>query len=54
MLAVSLSKMLLMPVIGVLMVQAMVHAGLIAHDAKAEKFVAMFLSGTPAAVKCVV
>lgn len=51
MIAVSLAKMVLLPVIGVLVVQAMVHNGLISREARAEKFVAMFLSGTPAAVK---
>ncbi|KAJ3555880.1 hypothetical protein NM688_g2340 [Phlebia brevispora] len=50
MIAVALMKMAILPVIGVFMVQAMVHGGLIDRDAKAEKFVAMFLSGTPAAV----
>lgn len=51
MLLVTLAKMVLLPVIGVLMVQAMVRGNLIPADAKAEKFVAMLLSGTPAAVK---
>lgn len=51
MFAVALMKMAILPVIGVFMVQAMVKGGLINRDAKAEKFVAMFLSGTPAAVK---
>lgn len=51
MIAVALAKMLLLPVIGVFTVQGMVKGGLIDKDAKAEKFVAMFLSGTPAAVK---
>ncbi|KAH8092466.1 auxin efflux carrier [Cristinia sonorae] len=50
MLAVSVAKMAIMPVIGVLTVQSMVKGGLIDRDARAEKFVAMFLSGTPAAV----
>lgn len=51
MLAVSIAKMVLLPVIGVFIVQAMVQNGLIDKNAKAERFVAMFLSGTPAAVK---
>lgn len=51
MVAVALAKMLVMPVIGVLMVMGMVKGGLIDENAKVEKFVAMFLSGTPAAVK---
>ncbi|KAJ3004934.1 hypothetical protein NUW54_g4570 [Trametes sanguinea] len=50
MLLVTAAKMIVIPVMGVLMVQAMVHKGLIPQDAKAEKFVAMLLSGTPAAV----
>ena len=47
----ALVKMALLPVIGVLLVQAMVRAGMISKDAKAERFVAMLLSGTPGAVK---
>ncbi|PCH44842.1 hypothetical protein WOLCODRAFT_133395 [Wolfiporia cocos MD-104 SS10] len=50
MLASAFSKMVLLPVIGVFMVQAMTRGGLIPRDALAERFVAMFLSGTPAAV----
>ncbi|TCD62952.1 Protein M3 [Steccherinum ochraceum] len=50
MIAVALAKMLILPVIGVFTTQAMVHGGLINQESKAEKFVAMFLSGTPAAV----
>lgn len=53
MLAVSFAKMVFLPIIGVFMVQAMVRGGLIDRDALAERFVAMFLSGTPAAVKWV-
>lgn len=51
MVAVALAKMLIMPVIGVFMVLGMVKGGLINENSKVEKFVAMFLSGTPAAVK---
>lgn len=51
MLLVTAAKMILLPVMGVFIVQAMVHQGLISADARAEKFVAMLLSGTPAAVK---
>lgn len=50
MLAVTLVKMVLLPVFGVFMVQGMTAGGLIDHASKAERFVAMFLSGTPAAV----
>lgn len=47
----SLAKMVLLPVIGVFMVQAMVRGGLIPKSSIVEIFVAMFLSGTPSAVK---
>ncbi|KAI0369267.1 hypothetical protein BV20DRAFT_968125 [Pilatotrama ljubarskyi] len=50
MLLVTMAKMVVLPVMGVFIVQAMVRKGLIPADAKAEKFVAMLLSGTPAAV----
>ncbi|KAH9854916.1 auxin efflux carrier [Lenzites betulinus] len=46
----TITKMLILPVVGVFLVQAMTKAGLIDKDAKAERFVAMFLSGTPTAV----
>jgi hypothetical protein len=51
MFAVALAKLVLLPVLGVLVVQAMVRGGMIDRDAYAERFVAVFLSGTPAAVK---
>ena len=47
----TITKMLILPVVGVFLVQAMTNAGLIDRGAKAERFVAMFLSGTPTAVK---
>ena len=47
----ALAKSALLPVFGVLLVQAMVRSGLIPVDAKAERFVATLLSGTPGAVK---
>ncbi|KAL0571528.1 Protein M3 [Marasmius crinis-equi] len=50
MMAASVLKLAILPVIGVFLVQGLVNRGLIPADAKAEKFVAMFLSGTPAAV----
>ena len=53
MLAVAIVKMVLIPVLGVFFVQGMTERGLVPRDAKAERFVAMFLSGTPAAVKYV-
>jgi auxin efflux carrier family protein len=51
MIAVTAAKMIVLPVIGVFMIQSMVHGGLIDKESKAERFVAVFLSGTPAAVK---
>ena len=51
MIAVTMVKMVILPVFGIVIVQAMVNGGLIAKEARAERFVAMFLSGTPAAVK---
>ncbi|KAH9833843.1 auxin efflux carrier [Rhodofomes roseus] len=50
MLAAALAKMVLLPVIGVFLIQGMVKGGLIPREALAERFVAMFLSGTPPAV----
>ncbi|KIJ55345.1 hypothetical protein M422DRAFT_151311 [Sphaerobolus stellatus SS14] len=50
MVLVSVVKMVVMPVIGIFIVQAMVRSGFIPKANKAERFVAMFLSGTPAAV----
>lgn len=51
--AVAVAKMVIMPVIGVLVVKAMIKRGLIHNDLKVEKFVAMLLSGSPSAVKYV-
>lgn len=51
MLSVCTVKLAILPVIGIFMIQAMVKKGFIPKDAKAELFVAMFLSGTPSAVK---
>lgn len=53
MLSVCGAKLVLLPVIGVFLVQAMVKGGMIPKDAKAEIFVAIFVSGTPSAVKYV-
>ncbi|KAF9819451.1 hypothetical protein IEO21_02059 [Rhodonia placenta] len=50
MVAAMAAKMVILPVIGIFMVQAMVKGRLIEREALAERFVAMFLSGTPAAV----
>ncbi|KAL1746503.1 auxin efflux carrier [Schizophyllum fasciatum] len=43
-------KLIVIPVAGVFIVEAMVGGGMIPEDAKAERFVATFLSGTPALV----
>ena len=44
-------KLIVIPVAGVFIVEAMVGGGMTPKDAKAERFVATFLSGTPALVK---
>ena len=49
----TMAKMVALPVIGILLVQAMTKAGFVHKDEKALRFVMMFLSGTPTAVKCV-
>ncbi|KAI0830249.1 auxin efflux carrier [Trametes gibbosa] len=54
MLLVTMAKMVVQPVMGVFIVQVMVHKGLIPSGAKAEQFVAMLLSGTPAAVNQII
>ena len=51
MLGCAAAKMVVLPVIGVTIVRGMVKHGMIPRDAKVEQFVAMLLSGTPAAVK---
>ena len=51
MLACAAAKMMILPVVGVCIVRAMVKSGWISREAKVEQFVAMLLSGTPAAVK---
>ena len=51
MLSCAAAKMVVLPIVGVLMVRGMVKYGMIEREAKVEQFVAMFLSGTPAAVK---
>lgn len=54
MLLSTLFKLFLTPVIGVFIVEAMVRSGLIPREDYAQRFVAMFLSGTPAAVNQVI
>ena len=46
-------KMVLLPVIGVFLVQAMTNSGFVDRREITLRFVLMFLSGTPTAVKCV-
>ncbi|EJF62213.1 auxin efflux carrier [Dichomitus squalens] len=46
----TFAKMIMLPVIGIFLVQAMTGAGLVQKDEKALRFVMMFLSGTPTAV----
>ncbi|OCH94479.1 auxin efflux carrier [Obba rivulosa] len=50
MILVTVAKLVVLPIIGIFLVQSMVTGGLIDKNAKAEKFVAIFLSGVPAAV----
>jgi len=49
-LSVCVAKLVLLPIIGVLIVQAMVRGGLIPPQNKAQIFVAMYLSGTPTSI----
>ena len=51
MFAVASFKMIILPIVGVSMVQGMVRSGMVNRESKAERFVLIFLSGTPAAVK---
>ena len=46
-------KMVLLPVIGIFLVQAMTNSGFVDRKEITLRFVLMFLSGTPTAVKCV-
>ncbi len=47
----TLAKMAVLPVIGIFLVQAMTRAGMIHKDEIVFRFVVMFLSGTPTAIK---
>ncbi|GAW08562.1 auxin efflux carrier [Lentinula edodes] len=51
MIMVTLSKEVLVPVVGIFLTQTFVNKGLIPKDNLAQRFVAIFLSGTPTAVK---
>ncbi|KAE9390136.1 hypothetical protein BT96DRAFT_865823 [Gymnopus androsaceus JB14] len=50
MILVTLSKEVLVPVVGIFVTQTFVAKGLIPKDSLAQRFVAIFLSGTPTAV----
>ncbi len=54
MLLSTLAKMVVLPVIGVFLVQAMTASGFVDRDAKVLRFVMIFLSCTPTAVKWVI
>ena len=49
-LSVCVAKLVLLPIVGVLIVQAMVRGGLIPQQNKVQIFVAMYLSGTPTSI----
>jgi len=50
-LSVCFAKMVVLPVVGVFATRGMITAGLIGPDAKVQIFVAIFVSGTPSALK---
>ena len=50
-LSVCVVKMILLPIVGVFVTRAMVGGGLIDPESKIQIFVAIFLSGTPSAIK---
>lgn len=47
----TLAKMIILPVFGIFLVQAMTASGFVDKEAKVLRFVMMFLSCTPTAVK---
>lgn len=49
-LSVCVAKLVLLPVIGIFIVQAMIRCGLIPRQNRAQIFVAMYLSGTPTSI----
>jgi hypothetical protein len=49
-LSVCVAKLVLLPIIGIFIVQAMVRGGLIPPQNKVQIFVAMYLSGTPTSI----
>ena len=50
-LSVCAVKMVLLPVLGVFVTRAMITGGLIDPQSKVQIFVAIFVSGTPSAIK---
>jgi predicted permease len=50
-LSVCAAKMILLPVVGVFVTRAMIASGLIDSESKVQIFVAIFVSGTPSAIK---
>jgi len=50
-LSVCAVKMILLPIIGVFVTRAMMTGGLIDPESKVQIFVAIFVSGTPSAIK---
>jgi predicted permease len=50
-LSVCAAKMILLPIVGVFVTRAMIASGLIDPESKVQIFVAIFVSGTPSAIK---
>jgi len=50
-LSLCAAKMILLPIIGVFVTRAMITGGLMRPESKVQIFVAIFLSGTPSAIK---
>lgn len=50
-LSICAVKMIILPIIGVFVTRAMIARGLIHPESKVQIFVAVFLSGTPSAIK---
>lgn len=52
-LSVCIVKMILLPIVGVFITRAMIANGLVRRESKVQIFVAIFVSGTPSAIKWV-
>ena len=50
-LSVCAAKMVLLPIVGVFVTRAMIASGMINPGSKVQIFVAIFVSGTPSAIK---